>query len=227
MTTRNQQFKAVQEEGLELFTRKNKDYGDAFADYGVVGVLVRMGDKIRRLQNISNTGVTLVEDESFRDTLIDLHNYAAMAVLLLDSNDKMESTSEEEDDEEMENIIVNESGSQAKHTWWVPSSSGKAEYEVVQYHDGTMSCTCKGFEYHDWCYHCIQKKGENVRNAVQQQDNKRQKKQENGTHKWFVQSSTDRSKQYEVTKSPDGEMTCTCEGFKHRKWCKHCEQYKN
>ena len=66
--------------------KKNKDYGDAFAEYGTVGVLVRLGDKIKRLQNITRTSVRLVDDESLRDTLIDLHNYAAMAVMLLDEN---------------------------------------------------------------------------------------------------------------------------------------------
>ena len=80
-------FKNVQKEGLELFERKNKDYGNAFADYGPVGVLVRMGDKIRRLQSISNSGIQLVNDESLRDTLIDLHNYSAMAILLMDNKD--------------------------------------------------------------------------------------------------------------------------------------------
>ena len=64
--------------------KKNKDYGDAFATYGPVGVLVRIGDKIQRYQNINNKGINLVDDESLRDTLIDLHNYAAMAIMLMD-----------------------------------------------------------------------------------------------------------------------------------------------
>ena len=80
-------MKKVQKEGLELFKKKNKDYGDAFANYGPVGVLVRMGDKITRMQNITNSGITLVENEKLRDTLIDLHNYAAMAILLIDEKD--------------------------------------------------------------------------------------------------------------------------------------------
>ena len=81
---REQQMAAVQAEALELFAKKNADYGDAFADYGPVGVIVRMGDKIRRLQNITKNSVSFVKDESIRDTLIDLHNYAAMAVMLID-----------------------------------------------------------------------------------------------------------------------------------------------
>ena len=77
----------VQTEAQDLFAKKNKDYGDAFATYGPVGVLVRIGDKITRMQNITNSGITLVENEKLRDTLIDLHNYAAMAILLIDEKD--------------------------------------------------------------------------------------------------------------------------------------------
>jgi hypothetical protein len=84
MTNRVEQMRLVQTEGLELFKKKNQDYGDAFAEYGMVGVLVRMGDKIKRLQSISNNKIALVDDEKMRDTLIDLHNYAAMAIMLLD-----------------------------------------------------------------------------------------------------------------------------------------------
>jgi hypothetical protein len=78
------QLKRVQEEGLELFTRKNADYGDAFAKYGVVGVLMRIEDKIQRALSITKNGVNLVNDEKIRDTLLDLHNYAGMAVFLID-----------------------------------------------------------------------------------------------------------------------------------------------
>jgi len=84
MTSRVEQLKAIQEEGLELFKRKNADYGDAFATYGTVVVLVRVGDKIQRLQSITNKGITLIDDEGLRDTLIDLHNYAAMAIMTMD-----------------------------------------------------------------------------------------------------------------------------------------------
>ena len=82
------QMEKVQKEGLELFKRKNADYGDAFANYGVVGVLVRMGDKISGLQSITTKAVSLVNTESLRDTLIDLHNYSAMAIMLLDEDKK-------------------------------------------------------------------------------------------------------------------------------------------
>ena len=80
------QLKNVQYEALQLFCKKNIDYGDAFATYGPIGVIMRIGDKINRLVSISKTNVQLVDDESMRDTLIDLHNYAAMAIMLLNEN---------------------------------------------------------------------------------------------------------------------------------------------
>ena len=80
---RDVQMREIQDEGLELFRRKNADYGDAFATYGAIGVLVRMGDKIKRLMSISSTKITMVDDESMYDTLLDLHNYSAMALMLI------------------------------------------------------------------------------------------------------------------------------------------------
>ena len=46
-----------------------------------------MGDKIARLQSISTKSVSLVNSESLRDTLMDLHNYSAMAIMLLDEDE--------------------------------------------------------------------------------------------------------------------------------------------
>jgi len=86
------QLHYVQQEALDLFEKKNKDYGDAFAIYGTVGVLVRIGDKLSRFTNISNSGVQLVDNEGLRDTLIDLHNYAGMAIMLLDENSEKKYT---------------------------------------------------------------------------------------------------------------------------------------
>jgi len=82
--SREEQLQKVHSEALELFKKKNADYGDAFAKYGTTGVVMRMGDKLERFVSITKTGINLVETEGLRDTLIDLHNYAAMAIMLLD-----------------------------------------------------------------------------------------------------------------------------------------------
>lgn len=81
---RVEQMEKIQREGLELFKKKNKDYGDAFAKFGVIGVLMRIEDKLQRSITITKSGVNLIKDETIRDTLIDLHNYAAMAMMLYD-----------------------------------------------------------------------------------------------------------------------------------------------
>ena len=80
---RVQQLKEIQASALELFAKKNADYGDAFAKYGVVGVLMRIEDKIQRCLSITKNGVVLVNDEKIQDTLLDLHNYAAMSLMFL------------------------------------------------------------------------------------------------------------------------------------------------
>ena len=84
---RLKQLKLAQREARELFIKKNADYGDAFAGYGPVGVIVRIGDKVQRLTHISKSGINLISDEDVRDTLVDLHNYAAMTVMLIDQED--------------------------------------------------------------------------------------------------------------------------------------------
>jgi len=84
---RVQQLHKVQEEAADIFERKNQDYGDAFAKYGPVGVIIRMGDKIDRLASITKKGVTLVDDESLRDTALDLMNYSCMLVMLMDEKE--------------------------------------------------------------------------------------------------------------------------------------------
>ena len=81
---RVEQMKRIQGEALALFTKKNADYGDAFAKYGFIGVLMRIEDKLQRSLSITKNGVHLITDEGIRDTLIDLHNYSAMALMLLD-----------------------------------------------------------------------------------------------------------------------------------------------
>ena len=90
---RVQQMETVQKGALEMFKKKNKDYGDAFAKFGVIGILMRIEDKIQRSLSITKNGVNMVNDESIRDTLMDLHNYAAMGVMLLD--EKEESISDQ------------------------------------------------------------------------------------------------------------------------------------
>jgi hypothetical protein len=72
-------MKKIQAEGLELFIKKNADYGDSYKQHGLIGVLIRLQDKINRAMHVSKHSIHV--NETLRDTLIDLHNYAAMAIM--------------------------------------------------------------------------------------------------------------------------------------------------
>ena len=69
----------------ELYAKKNHDYGDSFAqsfrEEGMAMVRIRLGDKFNRLKALTRGGEQKVAEESIRDTLIDLANYAIMTVL--------------------------------------------------------------------------------------------------------------------------------------------------
>ena len=80
------QMKIVQNESLEIFNKKLISYEYAFADYGIAGLIVRIGDKIQRLVSVSNRGISLINTKTLRDILVDLHNYAAMAIIMIDEN---------------------------------------------------------------------------------------------------------------------------------------------
>ena len=126
------QMKKVQLEARCLFEKKNQDYGDAFANYGPIGVLVRMGDKIQRLQSITKNKVALVKDEKIRDTLIDLHNYSAMAIMLLDEEPVQEPVQDPElepvQDPELEPVQVQESTFEESKYFVSEAGIGQIEY---------------------------------------------------------------------------------------------------
>ena len=68
-----------------LYANKNHDYGDSFhqtfVEEGMAMPRIRLGDKFNRFKTLSRNGEQKVNDESIRDTLIDLANYAIMTVL--------------------------------------------------------------------------------------------------------------------------------------------------
>lgn len=72
-----------------LYAAKNADYGNAFSDtfkeLGIVSAITRITDKANRLKALCNPGSSQkVNDESLRDTLMDLANYAIMTIIEMD-----------------------------------------------------------------------------------------------------------------------------------------------
>ena len=85
METSVDKVEKIQAEALFLFKRQNAQYRNAFSIYGTVGVMIRMGEKINRFLSVSSLKVELKEnEETIRDTLLDLLNYSSMAIMLLD-----------------------------------------------------------------------------------------------------------------------------------------------
>lgn len=71
----------------KLYKDKNHDYGDSvhdtFEKYGLTSFLVRMEDKLNRARTLDKVE-SEVKDEKIEDTLLDLANYAILAVIELE-----------------------------------------------------------------------------------------------------------------------------------------------
>ena len=71
-----------------IYARKNADYGDSFGktfeEEGFAMSRIRLSDKLNRFKTLSRGAEQKVNDESIRDTLMDLANYALMTVLEMD-----------------------------------------------------------------------------------------------------------------------------------------------
>lgn len=85
--------KQICEELNGLYEKKNHDYDDSFhktfIEEGLAMSRIRLGDKFNRFKTLSHimtgkSGEQKVVDESIRDTLLDLANYAIMTVMELD-----------------------------------------------------------------------------------------------------------------------------------------------
>ncbi len=73
----------------KIYEQKNHDYGDSFHDTfveeGMAMARIRLSDKLNRFKKLSREGSEQkVNDESIRDTLLDLANYAIMTVMEMD-----------------------------------------------------------------------------------------------------------------------------------------------
>ena len=100
MNKKVMRHKAICDELNSLYERKNHDYGDSFhqtlGEEGLAMTRIRLGDKFSRFKTLSrldytDAGQQQVADESIRDTLMDLANYAIMTILEMDEEKGMET----------------------------------------------------------------------------------------------------------------------------------------
>jgi len=75
---------SILDESFNLGVSKNNDYGsENILKFGIIGIIVRLGDKIARYKNLStNKAEQKVKDESLKDTLMDIINYATYGEML-------------------------------------------------------------------------------------------------------------------------------------------------
>lgn len=84
----------IMNQSLSLYKKKNADYGNSFAEVykelGFESGLVQILHKVNRIKGIYNKGKADVENESIRDSLIDLANYALMTVVEMELENNKE-----------------------------------------------------------------------------------------------------------------------------------------
>lgn len=77
----------------DLYQRKNSDYGDAFArsfnTFGLTMSAIRLQDKVSRLTSLATSKNQQIKDESIRDTLMDIANYAIMTIIEMEETDEV------------------------------------------------------------------------------------------------------------------------------------------
>lgn len=88
-----QRFMDITTNMAKTYAAKNHDYGNSFEQscnkFGIIAAIVRMGDKMNRLESLAVKRAE-VKDESIKDTLLDLANYAIMTVMWLNQQPKEE-----------------------------------------------------------------------------------------------------------------------------------------
>lgn len=86
---KEESFASITSELFNLYQQKNTDYGDSFSKlyerYGLKSTVIRLYDKMFRLERLSLYD-SKVKDESVRDTLMDIANYAILTIMELDRN---------------------------------------------------------------------------------------------------------------------------------------------
>lgn len=91
-STKVERHKKLCDELNALYAKKNHDYGDSFhqtfVEEGMAMSRIRLGDKLNRFKTLSRKPEQQVKDESLRDTLLDLANYAIMTVLEMEDAQK-------------------------------------------------------------------------------------------------------------------------------------------
>ena len=84
-----EKFKKLTAKMADLYKEKNRNYGNSFDksldEDGLLVSKIRLGDKYNRFVSLLKQQSNGTNDESIKDTLIDLANYAIMSIIWMEN----------------------------------------------------------------------------------------------------------------------------------------------
>lgn len=84
-----EKFKKLTAKMADLYEEKNRNYGNSFDksldEDGLLVSKIRLGDKFNRFSSLLKQQSNGTSDESIKDTLIDLANYAIMSIMWMEN----------------------------------------------------------------------------------------------------------------------------------------------
>lgn len=81
---------------IKLVMAKNADYGDAWQRFDIFTPLVRLNDKLLRVQTLSGGKQALVAGEKIEDTIVDIVGYGLLELLKLHQEEEVVQVTPEE-----------------------------------------------------------------------------------------------------------------------------------
>ncbi len=88
--------KQLCDSGLKIMVGKNKDYSAESGPFGnfmvsesfgvpaELGIIIRITDKLKRIESFIRAGTLLVKDESVKDTAVDVINYIVLLMGIIE-----------------------------------------------------------------------------------------------------------------------------------------------
>lgn len=105
-------FRDIAESQIRLYESKNADYGNAadklYESYGLTYYLIMLEQKLLRLKNLNNK-TDEANNESIEDSLLDMSNYAILAVESMRKESKQISENPTFNKADKANKVSNES----------------------------------------------------------------------------------------------------------------------
>jgi hypothetical protein len=100
MTTYEERLDGTLGAVRELLLAKHHDYGTSnLKKHGLFGIIVRLSDKLARIENLTSKDNSIEVEESIMDTFIDIAGYGVQALIMMG----------EEYDEQIEKNLPRES----------------------------------------------------------------------------------------------------------------------